>query len=360
MGKLFEYGYKEKAYCKIPRDKIIDGSKLRVVIMEDAKSYELKDIAQIPFIKDYNPSLHYSHDYKTTRNYLNFFPNNAQVFFVPNTQEGMAWVRDNNIHILSMSMSGCRALDNLEEEVSKNTLIITSAGNNGEDGETKSARDEWWLSVGSAYLNKGYACRSSYSSYGTWATKAMGLDGYRLPETKSILKGTSYGAPFFMAVLSYFYIWYDNKFGKFPTIKEVYDYISVACKDIEEDEYDKQSGYGVLTYNPQAYLNLLNKKETGLKLYENNSVLLIDLLYQINISLRKVTLYDGTSKLLLRNFSDVWELFIDTGIYTKANDKKLYIDGKFKEVENKYYINIDFAKELFGFNYSKENNKIYV
>ena len=128
---LKDFGYKEKHYCNLYNAKELNGGKLRVAIMEDESSKELEDIVEIALPEYYDKSKSMQHDYKIARVYTNFikgFEEGIEVYHVPNNYYGGLWVLMNNIDILSMSMSSCRAPEHIQKEIANKTFIVTSAG----------------------------------------------------------------------------------------------------------------------------------------------------------------------------------------------------------------------------------------
>ena len=198
-----------------------------------------KEDAIIPYpMKGNNNSSWENHATDVIEIIRQFVPN-AEFHLVRGDRRGLQYLIDQECAIVNISLSGTYAKD-LEEELSKKSFLIVSAGNDGEEGETLLARQNYSCAIGAvnSQMKPMY-----YSGYGYGAIVAVAqepnIDG-------RIYHGTSFSAPVVTGLLSQWYIWYYNLFDCYPCISETYDFIKFNSADIFEDDYDLRTGYGLL------------------------------------------------------------------------------------------------------------------
>lgn len=162
---------------------------------------------------------------------------NFEFVLLRHTMSGFAKAKELGVHIITMSLSDSWGLSG-EQSVKDSILMITSAGNQGDKGETSAARREEWLAVGS--VDKDLKPRS-YSSHGLKKVVTVGIDG------NSGRYGTSFASPYVALLCGEMYRQHYLALGYFPTNPKVaVHWVKFHSHDIFEEGFDENTGYGLL------------------------------------------------------------------------------------------------------------------
>lgn len=175
----------------------------------------------------------HSHSEKVIKIIKEFVPN-AEIILVPNNYTGVQKLIDEKPAIVNMSM-GTTGSYSKEEELSKYAFLITSAGNNGVEGEKQSASKDFWCAVGAVDKNMQ---PKYYSSYGYDKVKTVAVPRYG--------EGTSFSAPVVTGLIAQWYCWYKSQTGYYPSIAETNEFIKRNSHDIWDEGKDSRTGYGLL------------------------------------------------------------------------------------------------------------------
>jgi len=170
-----------------------------------------------------------------------------EIFLLPPTREGFQWAIDNGVQLTNMSMTGSIFALNDERKLSEQAVMITSAGNDGAKGEGTSARQEWWIAVGSVDIEEE---PRDYSSWGFDKVLTVAIDGQST--SRGICKGTSCAAPVIFAEVLKYMINFQKEFNFIPTYKTVREFIKFNSSDIFEKGIDQRTGYGLFV-SPKKY-----------------------------------------------------------------------------------------------------------
>lgn len=162
--------------------------------------------------------------------------------------------------IINMSLGspkGTKVLENLCLEAEKKGIIIISAsGNTGKEQDFYPATYESCIAVGAVDKNLEVAYFTTYGEQlDVMAPGAKILSTYK-DNSYSVMSGTSMAAPFVSGCVALM-------MG--AGIPITYETITKTVIDIEEENFDKKSGYGI--FNPQQILldNYTPEKLTGKK-----------------------------------------------------------------------------------------------
>jgi hypothetical protein len=303
---------KQKEYCNFNEN--IKCKDLKIAVFEYNAS-ELFDIINVlnPFntpsndIFDKTASTTNNHVFKVCSIIRDMCPN-AEIVFLPQNDNGIKYAIENKFHIACFSGDNMFADDKLEKELAKKTFLITSAGNVGEKGETTSARNDWWYSIGACRLENNKPVIELYSSYGLFCVDNVSFSQLQYQENSEIIYGTSFSAPFFTGLVSQYMQIYYNTFSYFPTVQETISFIksnSIVISDKIKE------GYGFFTlpkvYNLGCQLiinsNELNKNGTIInipiapKLEDGNTIVPLGVLRHLGLKLY----WDGENKRIIIN-----------------------------------------------------------
>lgn len=229
-----------------------DGEGLRIATFEVSRSTEL--------LKE-NPNVHpvdddwiqqegaKNHSYYTTSPYMKYFPK-AEVICLPATNKGFNYaINEFKPHIVNMSLSDAMAFNSLEQKLSEQAVLLTSAGNSGDKGETRSARDEWWWAVGAVEMNDDFT-PFTYSSWGLGTVRSAGIAGWTY-EGSNPKHGTSFASPFVGMLLAEAYCKFKEDNGNFPHYFTGLDMLRKFSVDIQELGKDLKTGYGMFVLPDQ-------------------------------------------------------------------------------------------------------------
>lgn len=235
-----------------------DGEGLRIATFEVSRSTEL--------LKE-NPNVHpvdddwiraeggKNHSYYTTSPYMEYFPK-AEVVCLPATNKGFNYaINEFKPHIVNMSLSDTMAFNSLEQKLSKQAVLLTSAGNSGEKGETRSARDEWWWAIGAVEMNDDFT-PFTYSSWGLGKVRSAGIAGWTYKGSKPN-HGTSFASPFVGLLLADAYCSFKQTHGQYPHYFTGLDMLRSFSEDIQELGKDLKTGYGMVVLPDEYEYNTL-------------------------------------------------------------------------------------------------------
>lgn len=175
----------------------------------------------------------HSHSTKVINIIKSFVPN-AEIVLVPNNYTGLKKLLEEKPAIVNMSMNSTM-LFSLEEELSKHSFLVTSAGNNAEEGETGSAQKDFWCAVGAIDENLQ---PKYYSSYGYDKVKTVAIP--------QLGEGTSFAAPVITGLIAQWYAWYQANTGYYPSIQSTNQFVQQNSHDIWDDGKDSRTGWGIL------------------------------------------------------------------------------------------------------------------
>lgn len=248
----------EDALRKMGFNSKYQGEGLRIATFETSRSTELLER---------NPNVHpvdddwiqapgaKNHAYYTTVIYMEFLPK-AEVICLPATNKGFQYaINEFKPHIVNMSLSGSMAFHAHEKKLAEMAVLLTSSGNDGDKGETRAARDEWWWAVGAVELDNDYTLMP-YSSHGLGFVRSVGIAGWTFENSKP-KHGTSFASPFVGLLLANKYCEFKEKHGFFPSVFTGLDILRKYSDDIGQLADDIQTGYGLFNANNWLKYNVL-------------------------------------------------------------------------------------------------------
>lgn len=220
-----------------------------------------------------------NHPYKTGCIIRDMLPL-AQIDYIPQNNEGVAYIKANNYHIVSFSAMDCRADDALEKELSNSVLLLCGAGNDGSIGESPTAMNEWWTSIGAVHSISSQSTSDKlefawYSSYSKSAVDYVSFSNIKYDEYSDCVIGTSFSCPFMVGLICQFYEAYKLKFSFYPTVKEVLDFMKENSVPALHDRLKEGNGIVILpdfnTYNFGTVIKL-NSNEINVNGIIKNTV----------------------------------------------------------------------------------------
>jgi len=145
-------------------------------------------------------------------------------------------------------MSGVHEL--IKKLVANNTIIVCSAGNNGENKMLYPAQYDEVIAVGS-YSDSVLKNRSEFSSWG--ATLDIMAPGDKILSTYlnngySILSGSSMASPVISGIVALL-LSYHKSLGKTLTVEQVKNLLYANCIDLGDKGKDLQYGWGIIDPN---------------------------------------------------------------------------------------------------------------
>jgi len=221
-----------------------------------------------PFQMSGHSNLEYQNHADNVIKIIRYYIPNAEIHLVPNTMEGIAYLVNNGIKLVNVSLSGYDALK--FQTLSENAFMVIAAGNDGESGESGYAQIKKACCVGAVGSNLQ---PQTYSSFGLGAVKTCAIVGD--PKyTGEPLFGTSFAAPVVTGLIAQWYIWFNSLFGKYPSIKHSNRFVIENSHDVFEEDYDLKTGYGLLRL-PKVFVHnvieITNGMATGVvKKYKEN------------------------------------------------------------------------------------------
>lgn len=175
----------------------------------------------------------------------------AEIFIMDSNKDStFKWISENNIHLVSMSMSDNSA--NIYP-ATKTSFLVTSAGNDGPKGETmRRSRAKDWFQVGALKFKDNNISLMNYSSWKYDKVDGAMFSG--IETSKGILHGTSYSAPIYVCLLAQYYEAHNEFFSKYPTIAQTVDFIDRHSHNVLlfDRDADLKIGYGLLVL-PEEY-----------------------------------------------------------------------------------------------------------
>jgi len=164
---------------------------------------------------------------------------NSEVHLVPNTIQGIEYLIEQECALVNISLAGYSE-SVIYNHLANKAFIVAGAGNSGDKGES-------WLSIRDYSCGVGAVDKNSepmyYSAYGKGAIMTVAQEPVIDGET---LHGTSFTVPVIAGLLAQWYIWYEDIFECYPSIKETNEFIKLNSADIFEDGKDLKTGYGLL------------------------------------------------------------------------------------------------------------------
>lgn len=178
--------------------------------------------------------------------------------------KAIRYAADRGANVINLSLGGPQDLHlqtSISYALSKGTVVVAAAGNDGTDGLLYPARYPGVIAVGSVRLNGTRSDFSNYSS--TPADLVMAAGGNSDPrEALSSLAlnrdygyyqglgavdkwvGTSFSAPQVAGVAALYIAQYQARYGQAPTPDQVRTCFTMTASN--RGQYDPQTGYGIL------------------------------------------------------------------------------------------------------------------
>jgi len=181
---------------------------------------------------------------------------NAEVFLLDcRKDESAKWIKENNIDVVTMSITDTAIDMNLIRELSQETFIISSSGNAGSDGETMRDRmGKYWFQVGA--LDYDFDTdKFSLMSYSSWSRDEV--DGATFSGIETVLgtfHGTSASSPLYACLILEYMENYKLRFDRKPSVNMTLDFIDRHSHNVllEDVDSDLKLGYGLLVL-PEEY-----------------------------------------------------------------------------------------------------------
>lgn len=272
---------------------VYDDRPIRMSLYKD--SYYYKGIENIPVER---------HSYNTGDVSKILCPN-AKSYLLPSISAGFKWASDNDIDIISVSLSGTYAIDTDELKFEDKIFNLISSGNFGVDKMSKTAKKKHWTSIGAVHLINGNITVPHYSSTGE-ELDFTSFSHLKLSDGKYHI-GTSFSAPLAKVLLTQFYQLHYNYFGYKPTPKKANEFLMRNAIDLREEGHDNYTGHGLI-YLPNEFDNfaygemadwdnyVIKVYPKGIKYYVDNGRINLDILksqislYMKNNNIKQVRL----------------------------------------------------------------------
>lgn len=164
---------------------------------------------------------------------------NAEIHLVEKSKRGYHYIVDNDIHLVNMSLAGPgkSTYDYILRD--SGIMLVCSAGNSKDRGESWNAQQDHWLSVGA--VDKDLKPKY-YSSYGKGVVDTVAIT----PTINAVtLQGTSFTSPFVVGMLAQWFIWYKECMGVYPSRQKAHDFVKFNSHDIWDDGKDMRTGHGL-------------------------------------------------------------------------------------------------------------------
>lgn len=148
------------------------------------------------------------------------------------------FIKKYDIHIVTRSVGGGTAIGRPESKywnnlkTRYNLVIFNSSGNDGSNGCGGAIPPDVALYIAACTLTKGKPRRANYSS--------IGIENDFINFT-GVWNGTSFAAPYTAGMAALL----KQRFGKDITQEEVFEYLKVISKDLQEDGFDNYTGWGI-------------------------------------------------------------------------------------------------------------------
>ena len=180
----------------------------------------------------------------------------AKIFVLYPTQKSFEWIRDNDIDIVSVSLSGCPVRDDLEILINAKTFLLIAPGNEGV--MSWESKKKHWTSIGAYHLDGGL---QEYSARG------LELDFVCLSNliiNGSKTKGTSISTPFCGVLLAQYIQLHKDFFGYKPSVAKIHQFMLDNTTVVGTRE---ESGNGLFLL-PKAIKFTTDPKNKGRKRIE--------------------------------------------------------------------------------------------
>lgn len=155
----------------------------------------------------------------------------------------------------------------------KGVFMTCSIGNEGSTHSSPFSQYDEWVSVGACRLNGKTVVPAVYSS------ESDSLDFCEVTNWDTEygnFNGSSCAAPVLQGMAMLVQCYYKDKIGRKLTNHELYEYIKRNCIDIEEEGFDKKTGYGLFVL-PEEEENMEIILEIGSKTaYVNDKPIELD------------------------------------------------------------------------------------
>lgn len=250
------------------------------------------------------------------------FPD-AKIFLLDSQKdETYEWIANNNIHIVNMSISNTMAS---VYKASKTSYLVTSAGNNGDSGESmRKSQSKYWFEVGALDVNNEKFELMDYSSWSYDRVDGAMLSGIETPY--GIFHGTSCSSPLYVGVLGQYYQAHNEFFNVYPSINQTLDFIDRHSHNVLlfDDDADLKIGYGLLVL-PEKYHfeEVIFKFEEGSNESYTTVLRKSDGGTSTNKLIEPAFIKDGRTYLGLRDMANIKGNFIDW--YDDTREVKIYI-----------------------------------
>jgi len=147
------------------------------------------------------------------------------------------FIKEYKIQIITRSISGSSKTGGVVSKFwngikeRNNVTIFNSAGNEGSEGTTGAFPPDVAIYLAAANLVKGRPVRANYSSIG---------DAVDFINFTGDFTGTSFAAPYTAGMIALL----RQRYGEMSD-EEVYKYLVMICKDMNEDGKDEHTGHGI-------------------------------------------------------------------------------------------------------------------
>jgi len=232
---------------------------LRIVQMEVSKTEnwnEIYDDKPLWMAKSYSTNKDIkTHSYDTGKVIRSICPN-AKIFLLPSTKEGFEWCGENNIDVISVSLSGTFSDDLTELKLEDKIFNLISSGNYGLESLLEEKRKKHWTSIGAVHLINNKIVRPSYSSTGK-ELDFVSFSNLDLHDDSNFSQGTSFSCPFAAGLIGQYIQIHFDYFGYKPTPKKINQFLLNNTIDLEKIGFDNETGNGLITlpkeYKPFAH-----------------------------------------------------------------------------------------------------------
>lgn len=164
---------------------------------------------------------------------------------VENSYNGFQWCLDNDVNILNVSYNiivGIGIDYTYEKALAQDMKIITSAGNDNKEGETFLATKDNYVTAVAAVDTFGQ--HFDFSSWGGGHVDIACLGIHKIFDKYKY--GTSFASPVATAITACYDIMFYEKYNRYMTMKESYQFYKQRCIDVDETGKDLKTGFGWL------------------------------------------------------------------------------------------------------------------
>ncbi len=236
----------------------------------------------------------------------------AEIYLLPNNDDGLKYARDNGITIINASINNILSNDELEMEIARDILFVVAAGNHGRDEdhfETISARNPWTIGTGAVeYWGKGNPKIASYSSWGLDKVFNCGMTflSYDKENPRQKFSGTSASAPWNTVLYSQMEESFENRWSVCPPPEVIKELAIEYSYDLGDLGFDANYGHGVLRLPREFDFEKYSKNV--MQLYNiapdhdgarTDAVLLGKICDLLDLKYKTAMLVDGKNKILI-------------------------------------------------------------